>query len=81
MGMSTKEVQEMLLNGKRMQRPADLPDELYEKVIQQCWQEDPYSRPNFKQLFNEIITIAKSTNLLMSDAGATQTFKEMLYYS
>ena len=48
-GMTNAQVLEQVKNGYRMPRPPGCPDKLY-KIMLNCWQEEPESRPTFETL-------------------------------
>ena len=47
--MTNEQVLEALQQGYRMPHPQGCPDKLH-KIMMDCWQEDPASRPSFQSL-------------------------------
>lgn len=54
-------VGEMILNGERLKKPKDCPDDVF-KVMECCWEEEPEQRPSFKVSF--VIVHSKSLEFL-----------------
>uniref|UniRef100_A0AC35FKW3 Histone H4 n=1 Tax=Panagrolaimus sp. PS1159 TaxID=55785 RepID=A0AC35FKW3_9BILA len=58
-GIGLNEVTDFLKEGKRMEKPEKMPQEMYD-IAFSCWNEDPSSRPTFLDLRDQFETILRS---------------------
>jgi len=70
--MSNRQVVNAVLNGERLERPKDCPEDMYQLMLM-CWAEDPTTRPNFEHILD----------LLWKATGARQaaTAKQAQFFS
>lgn len=67
-GISTDEFLSYLKSRKRMDQPDSCPDEFY-SIMLACWEEDPYSRPLFSELYERIGNIIEEFADVVSKEG------------
>jgi serine/threonine protein kinase len=54
--LSSLDIRELVIGGRRLEKPEDCPIRIFNELIKMCWLENPEQRPNF----SKIIEIIKS---------------------
>jgi len=61
MEMSTEQVVNGVLNGKRLQQPRKCPDAVFH-IMKRCWEEEPNDRITFPEILDSLLNIAGDKN-------------------
>jgi hypothetical protein len=57
--MGNSEVMQAVLKGKRLPKPANCPNELYELMLK-CWKMNLDNQPSFQELLTNLIAFSKN---------------------
>eukprot|EP01117_Protostelium_nocturnum_P008397 TRINITY_DN29_c0_g1_i1.p1 TRINITY_DN29_c0_g1~~TRINITY_DN29_c0_g1_i1.p1 ORF type:complete len:687 (-),score=240.71 TRINITY_DN29_c0_g1_i1:43-2103(-) len=68
-GLSNIETVQYVIEGKRLEKPADCPEEIYALMLK-CWNENPNERPTFDQIFKELTVLLDQKK--MAEMGGSQ---------
>ena len=82
-GMSNKQVMEFVMSDKKLSRPEQCPEWLYD-IMLKCWERDPQSRPTFRRirkllhqrLQDEVLGNLEGASLDLENEHSTITYTE-----
>jgi len=57
--LTNQQAYDLIKQGKRMERPPEVPEAVFETVIAPCWNDDPSHRPPFSELFQILKKLEK----------------------
>ncbi|XP_043103003.1 neurotrophic tyrosine kinase, receptor, type 2a isoform X3 [Puntigrus tetrazona] len=66
--LSNNEVIECITQGRVLQRPRTCPKEVYDLMLG-CWQREPHSRLNIKEIHNLLLNLAKASPVYLDILG------------
>lgn len=52
--LSNLDIRELVISGKRLERPEDCPEIIFDQLIKVCWLENPDQRPSFSKIIETI---------------------------
>ena len=56
---TNKSLLDLIIEGYRLKRPVDSNDDIYQRLMSNCWLENPNDRPNFTKIVDDIRQLDK----------------------